>query len=365
MGLNPFGKESYVGIDVGSYSIKAAQLEPSRTGWVLTRYGSHPTPPEAVKDGVIVAPDIVSEAVRQLIHECHISATTANVGVAGSSVIVRSVKLPKMTESALRKSIRFEAGKYVPSSIDDSYIEFDILGDVEDGKMDVLVVAAPKDMVEARVETMRGAGLDTEVVDIEGFALYRSLVEAPENSDLRHRTIALVDMGAGHTHISVVANGQFALTRTIPIAGGTFTEALSAYFRTDVQAAEATKRDLDFGPLANADPNPQDSPALRLLQPIVDELVREIRRSINYYQTQQTEQAGQPVDALLLSGGASAMKGIGEYLGFKLAIPCRAAGAWGEGRFIGTEAHEDDPGFEYGVAAGLAMRRPGRFAAAA
>lgn len=365
MGLNPFSKESFVGIDIGSYSIKTVLMDQSRGGWSVTKFASCPTPSEAVRDGVIVDIESVAEALREMLNENHIGATTANVAVAGSSVIVRSVKLPKMSEANLRKSIRFEAGKYVPSSIEDSYIEFDILGEADDGKMDVLVVAAPKEMVEARIAAVRGAGLDTEVVDIEGFALYRAVVEAPRASEYEGQTIAMIDMGASHTHISVVSDGAFSLTRSIPIAGGTLTEALHTYFRTDAQAGEATKRELDWSVLAGADTSAGDNSALKLLQPIVDELVREIRRSINYYQTQHTDiAAGSPVTSILLSGGASAMKGIDTYLGFKLALPCNATGVWSVGDY-GIVDFEEDPGYEFGVAAGLAMRRASRVAVAA
>jgi type IV pilus assembly protein PilM len=306
----------------------------------------------------------LADALRHLMREHGIAASTANIAVAGSAVVVRCVKLPKMSESALRKSIKFEAGKYVPSSIDDSYIEFEILGDTDEGKMDVLVVAAPKEMVESRVTAIRLAGLDTEIVDIEGFALYRSLVEFAGDSPYTDQTIALVDMGAAHTHISVVSNGQFALARSIPIAGATLTDALQTYFRTTAEEAEAAKYALDFAALANNDSEAKENAALRLLQPIVDELVREIRRSVNYYQTQQTDSVASPVGCILLSGGSSQLPGIDAYLAHKLGLSCDAIGVWSSPR-LSLNTGGDGGGHEYGVATGLAMRRAGRQAVAA
>ncbi len=366
MGLNPFAKESYVGVDIGTHTLKAVQLEPCPGGWRILAAGSFPSPTESVRDGVVVDTEGVGHAIRDLVRAHDITASTANIAVAGSSVIVRTVKLPKMNEASLRKSIKFEAGKYVPSSIEDSYIEFEIIGDCEDNKMDVLVVAAPKEMVESRVTACRLAGLDTELVDIEGFALYRALIEYQADNNYKDEVIALVDMGGWHTHISMIAYGQFSLTRSIPIAGATFTDAISTYFRTNPGEAEETKRRLDFAQLCEENANIQDSAELRLLQPIVDELVREIRRSINYYQTQHTEGgSGAPVSTVIATGGCSRVPGIGQYIGYKLGIPCVALGVWDTGRFQFASDDMDVGGEDYGVAAGLAMRRPGRQAVAA
>ncbi|PMU85967.1 type IV pilus biogenesis protein PilM, partial [Pseudomonas sp. GP01-A4] len=79
-----------------------------------------------------------------------IHATSAHIAAAGGSVFIRPIIFPKMSESTLRKSIRFEAGRYVPGSVDDSFIEFDILGPVDETRMNVLIVAAPKDIVQSR-----------------------------------------------------------------------------------------------------------------------------------------------------------------------------------------------------------------------
>jgi type IV pilus assembly protein PilM len=362
MAISLFPRDTYVGIDIGSHSLKAVQIDPSGRSFTVTRVGQYPTPPETVRDGVAVDPEQLGHAIRQLLRDSDISASTANIAVAGSSVIVRTIKIPKMSEAVLRKSIKFEAGKYVPSSVGDSYIEFDILGDAEEGKMDVLVVAAPKEMVESRIRAVAEGGLDTEVVDIEGFAIYRSLIECQPDSDYASETIGLVDMGAGHTHISIVSNGQFALTRSIPIAGSTLTDALQTYFRTGPEEADRTKSSLDFGLLAGEGRTAADNPALHLLQPVMDELVRELRRSINYYQTQQTEATGSaPVSTLLLTGGTARLQGIGDYLGFKLGLPCESLGVWETERFRSASADaRNGVGHEFGVAAGLAMRRAGR-----
>lgn len=369
MAISLFGKQTYVGIDIGNHTIKAAQVELRSGLWRIQRAGYILTPEDSVREGVVVDKNAVGEAIRKLLSTGRFNANTANVAVAGTSVIVRPVRLPQMDANALRKSIKFEAGRYVPSSVEDSHIEFEILGPAGDGQMEVLIVAASKDVVESRVAACKVAGLDTEIVDIEAFSLYRSLVQSAGTVETEGVTMALVDLGAGNTHVSLVSNGRFALTRSIPIAGDTFTQALKNYLKCSPEEAEKTKRELDFTPLAQQNPAPMENPPVRLLQPIVDELLREIRRSLNYFQSQLPEGVpAPPVTSVLATGGTMQMKGLAEYLAHRLAIPVQRADVFNLSSFDHSAISEfvdDGTGMRFGVVLGLAMRRSAALAAAA
>jgi type IV pilus assembly protein PilM len=356
MRLSPFGKKSYVGLDIGHHSIKAVQIDRAGQGWRITKREEVPTPPDSIKDGVIVGPDAIVDALRHLLKAAHIHATSAVISVAGGSVVVRNVRIPKMPEATLRRSIKYEAGRYVPTSVEDSYIEFEIVGYPEQGQMDVLIVAAPKDIVESRIRVCSAAGLEVEIVDIEPFAAYRSLIETDPSAHFSDQTIALVDIGANTTSVSVVSGGQFSMTRSIPQGGRTFTDALRSYFKLSEEDAEAGKRQLDLRELL-AEDKPSENPPLRVLQPHIDELIREIRRSLNYYQSQQTEQGQpKPVTTVILSGGAARMPGLDEYMAKKLNLEVRTLGILDNPRF--SYGGTDDPGtgMELSVASGLALR---------
>lgn len=355
MSLSLFRKKSYVGLDLGHHAIKAMQVERTPSGWKVTRVDSIPTPPDGIKDGVVVSHDEVSAAIRALMRKAHINATCANISVAGASVVVRTVRIPKMQEAVLRKSIKFEAGRYVPTSVDDSFIEFEILGHADETQMDVLIVAAPKDIVESRVKACEAAGLEVEIVDIEPFATYRSLVEADPDKDWSQTTVALVDIGASTTNVSVVSKGIFAMTRTIPQGGHTLTQALAGYFKLDEPDAEAGKAQLDCRELLSD--KPIENPPLRVLQPHLDELIREVRRSLNYYQSQQTEAGHQnPVASILVAGGGAKLEGLPEYIAHKLGLEVVPYGILENPRFAYTGSEPLGTGLELSVAGGLAMR---------
>ncbi|MBS1708912.1 MAG: type IV pilus assembly protein PilM [Armatimonadetes bacterium] len=356
MSLSLFKKKSFLGLDIGHHAIKGAQVEKTGSGWKVVKAFNITTPPDAVKEGIIIDPDPVGAAIKAGMKQAHIHADSAVVGVAGGSVIVRNVRIPKMNETTLRKSIRYEAGRYVPSSIEDSFIEFDIVEQDVDGQMDVLIVASPKDMVNSRVAACKAAGLDVEIVDVEAFANYRAVVEVEENNVLKELTVAMVDIGAMTTSVSVVSKGQFAMCRTIPQAGQVLTEALKTYFKLTDADAESGKTQLDLSVLL-ADAKVVENPPLRIVQPHIDDLIREIRRSLNYYQSQQTEQ-GQPnpVTHLLVSGGGAKFVGLGEYMANKLGMQVVAGGIFDNPRVTNGLLDDTERGFDLVVASGLAMR---------
>ncbi len=356
MSLSLFRKKLLVGLDMGHHTIKAVLMERSSNGWRLAKVVSTPTPPDSIRDGVVVNQEDVAEAIRQLLRKSHINATSAIISVAGASVVVRTVRIPKMPETTLRKSIKFEAGRYVPTSVEDSFIEFEILGPVDDNQMDVLIVAAPKDIVESRVGACQAAGLDVDVVDIEPFAAFRALVEADPQFDLQNLTLAVIDIGAYTTNVSVVSKGVFAMTRSINQGGATLTKELVSYFDLSPDDAESGKSQLDLRDLMD-DSKPLENPPLRVIQPHVDELVREIRRSLNYYQSQQTE-GGQPnpVNSVLVCGGGAKLLGMPEYIAHKLEMIVTPAGVLENPRFVYAGTDELGSGMELSVASGLAMR---------
>ncbi len=352
-----FGKkQNLVGLDIGHHSIKLVAMEPMTSGWRLTRVLSVPTPPDSVRDSIVTDPEALSQAIQTLVRNAKMPISGCHVSVAGASVVVRSVRVPKMSEAMLRKSIKFEAGRYIPSSVEDSYVEFEIAGETEDGQMDVIIGAAPRDLVDFRIKACELAGLPVESVDIEPFAAYRALVQANYNIDLNKDTVALVDFGHTSTNVSVIDKGSFAMTRTINQGGLALTEALQKYFKLSYQDAEEGKTQLDLLGLLK-DNQPAENPPLRVIQPHLDDLVREMRRSLNYFQSQQAEAgSSNPVTWMLLSGGGAKMQGIADYMSNRLGLKVYAAGVFDNPRFAYVGDQFFGQGADLSVASGLAMR---------
>jgi type IV pilus assembly protein PilM len=361
------GSAEVVGVDIGSHSMKMVQLRESRQGFVLHKAGSKPVPADAIKAGVITNPRAVADTVREMASALNIGTCGAVVGVAGPAVVVRQVQLPVMSERHLRRSIQWEARNYISFPVEDSVLEFQIQpGDSRSGHMEVMLVASPRDMVESRVETLELAGMEPLAIEIEAFAAMRCLVEWGANGDGNPDTVALVGVGASFTDIDLVQGGKFVLTRMIPLAGNAFTEAVSGALGMDPAAAANLKESsmrvvLSEDERATLDPFAQQ--ASRAVEPLLEELVREIRRSLAYYDYQQqgSEEQGKPpsVSRVLLSGGSALMSGLREYLQAQLGVPVEIANPFRDGGIeTDTSSREylqaHSPGLVVGT--GLALR---------
>lgn len=323
-----FGKETTVGIDIGSSCIKAVEIEPTGSGWTLVNAAVAPTPKEAVKDGTIADIFEVSQSIRTLLRDANMKATGAVCAISGSQVIVRQVQFTKMPEAALRKSIKYEASRYISSSMEDSTVEFEILGDAEEpNQMNVMLVAAPREMIDSRVKCLESAGLEPLVIDIESFALIRSLVEFNATDEYLGKTVALIDIGASHTDVDIVSKGEFALTRNVPIAGDSFTNAIRSLNGSVFDEAELAKLAMTAQcPIDQLSATEPDNKCWRVVQPLMDELIREIRRSVHFYQSQFPEgSADAAVSKIVLTGGTARMPGLDAYISSKLNTPTEVA----------------------------------------
>ena len=359
-----FSRDKTIAIDIGSALIKLMQIERAGDGWRVSRAVVHPTPPGACHDGMIADIPAVASAIKDALRGADMHATGALAAVSGSQVLVRHVQLPKMSEAVLRKSIRFEAAKYISASVDDSIVEFEIVEQHHaEGQMQVMLVATPRELIESRVAVIEEVGLEALVVDVEAFALIRSLVEFSRDPSILQDTIALVDMGAGHTDLNIVSEGQFQLTRNIPIAGTSLTQAIKSLINCDDTEAEALKRAVHIGPRLTTAGEPPDEnlvKAARAIQPLLDELLREIRRSLHYFQSQFSENSAQKVvSRLLLTGGTSRMSGLPEYISAKLGVRAKllnviSDGTIERGSLTDEDATGDGPLF--GVVAGLVLK---------
>lgn len=360
--------QNIVGLDIGSNAIKLAQLALTRDGLALRKAGSTLTPPEGMKNGIIIDPLGVSQAIASLMEALQVDASLAVGGVAGPSVVVRQVSLPAMSAKQLRQSIQWEARNYISFDVEDSILESQILSRATPGEdssmMDVMLVAAPRQMVEACAHTLELAGLEPLAVEVQAFAAMRTIVAL--NGATEDTTLALVGIGASFTEITIIKGENFILSRIIPIAGNSITEAICSSLEIGKEEAELLKETalqavLSEEERARLDPAAQQ--ASRAIEPLMDELIREIRRSLAYHDYQQklpdAGAKGQGADQILLSGGSAKLVGLAEYLQAQLGIPTAVAGMFGA---TPSDSNQESLGFlkEHAptlvIGVGLALR---------
>src|SRR5215212_2386509 len=166
-------KRLAVGLDIGSSSVKLVQLRERKGGYVLQSFAACKLPPETIVDGALMNSAAVVQAIQELVAEQKVKVREVAIGVRGHSVIIKKIALPRMSQEELDDSIQWEAEQYIPFDVKDVHIDTQILtpeGDAA-GQMDVLLVAAKKDMINDYTSVCAEAGLTATVVDVDAFAV--------------------------------------------------------------------------------------------------------------------------------------------------------------------------------------------------
>jgi type IV pilus assembly protein PilM len=315
-----FGKHAsarFLGIDIGHDYLKVAESEVSRDGVRILRAGMEPTPLNAISEGYVTQPEIMGKALRSLMTREGMTSREAALSVSGSNVVIRPISVPRQKPSELAQSIAFEAQKWVSTTPAESYIETPILpdapGDEESPEMSVLLVVAPRNLVDTRVAAVSAAGLDPVAADVNALANIRALLSPatlPE-SDENAPTVALVDLGASYTEVTIVKGLTPVLPRTINIGGTSFTNALTSVLGEDFEEAQQAKHQLTFTPIEETR---ADDAVNRVIYSLLEELVRDIRRSMAYYaSTVGWENIEGLIERVILFGGGSNLAHTANY----------------------------------------------------
>ena len=214
LSLPSFSKRSLVGLDIGSSSVKAVELvsKGAGKGFELKGLGIAALPPEAIVQGVFLNSSVIADSIREAIELGGIKSREVAVAVSGHSVIVKRVTLPAMTAAELEDQIQWEAEQYIPFDVNEVNLDFEILGaSDEEGQMDVLLVAAKKDLIDDYVHVIGEAGLIPVCVDVAAFAV-ESAFELNYDADLTE-TVALVNVGAVD---AITVEARVASARPVP-----------------------------------------------------------------------------------------------------------------------------------------------------
>jgi type IV pilus assembly protein PilM len=342
-----------LGLDIGSASVKLVQLKEKKDGYQLTGFGSAALPPEAIVDGALMNSSAIVEAIQALLSEQRVKAKEVAIGVRGHSVIIKKIQMPRMTQEELDESIQWEAEQYIPFDVKDVNIDTQILTPEADaaGQMDVLLVAAKKDMINDYTAVCAEAGLTVTVVDVDAFAVQNAF-EA--NYDPPGGTVVLVNVGAAVSNINVLANGTTTFTRDVTMGGNAFTEEIQKQLNVSYEEAEALK----IGGQGESDAVlPQE--VERVIQGVAEQMAGEIQRSLDFY---AATAADQRIAKIFLSGGTARLPALTKAIEARASVPVEVLNPF---RGIDIDHKRFDPALIAGasasaaVAVGLALRRPG------
>lgn len=356
-----FGSKDILGVDIGSHSIKVASVEDEGQGTNLVHWGHLPLDlgPEATPE----------ERKEKAVHALKAFMVSKGVGVrnvatsvSGNAVIVRYVKLPLLTKEELRATLATEAEPFIPFDINDVQLGFHILGEVmEEGqrKMETILVAAKRDVIQGRVEILEGAGLVPAIIDVDSFALENIYGRLRPQKAEGAGGILYLNIGHQVTNLSILEGEVTRVVRDVFISGITFTKAIAKALGCETAKAEELKIahpilvDPQEKEKALQEGNREALGVSQAASQVGRDLVGEVHRSVDFYLSQGPERS---IAGVVLSGGGSKLKNLAAYLNAELRVPVEGMDPLG---FLSKIPSDLPPEVraDMAVAVGLALRR--------
>lgn len=306
-----FGAKKLLGLDIGSSTIKLAEVEVGRTGAMLNAFAMTATPPQSVAAGDIIDSGAVAQAVASLYQELGTKRRHVAVALWGSSVIVKKISIPRMDEKVVGEQIRWEAEQYIPFDINEVNLAYKVLRGLPQSPetMDILVVAARREQAFKYAEVVEGAGLQCSVLDVGGFALANSF-EA-NYGVLSGQAVAILNIGASATNLVIVESGEVVFCRDLPVGGLTYTGEIQKALSVSIEEAESIKLSACSGQEA-----PEEVP--NIIRSTNEMLAEEFRGSFDFFLNTNANTA---LKRCFLSGGGARVPGLKEHLSQAFSMP--------------------------------------------
>jgi len=300
-------KTPLLAVDIGTHSIKLAQISGSKNKFELMNFSIMPLKEGCIVDGVIQQPDEVVDTLTNMIKVEKIDTKYAVASIAGEAVIIKKIRVPLMTEKELTENIQKEAEQYIPFDIDDVSIDFQIL-DARDsrseeyqkeGTMEILLVAVQRDIIDSRIDILYDAGLRPAIIDLDVFAMANALELGAGVNASEHEAIAIIDLGESFTHLNIIQDGLTAYTRDIPFGGGQCTSKLMSKFNLPYKEIAKLK-------LGAIPPEIKSEAVIEVIVNSFEKILSEVKKSFEFFSTTSNSQ----VDRVLLTGGGALIAGV-------------------------------------------------------
>lgn len=346
-----FGKKSsaVLGVDISSSSVKLLELSKQGDRYKVESYAVEPLPANSVVEKNITDVEAVGEVLKRVASKSRTSLKHVAVAVSGSAVITKLIQMDGgLNEFEMEDQIALEADQYIPYPLDEVAIDFEVQGPSETNpdQVDVLLAACRKENVDIREDALEIAS-NTKIVDVEAYALERAyaLIESQLDSQGEDLVVAVVDVGATMTTLSVLAEGKTVYTREQIFGGKQLTEEIQRRYGLSVEEAGLAKKQ---GGL----PDDYES---EVLTPFREAVVQQVARALQFFFGASQYNA---VDYVVLAGGTASIQGLTEMVEEKTGTPTLVANPFAEmavgSRVNASALGNDAPSLM--VACGLAMR---------
>jgi type IV pilus assembly protein PilM len=342
-------KKGLVGLDIGSSSVKAVELQKKGNSLHLLNLGFENLDPDTIVDGQIMELNNVSNVIVSIFTEHQIKTPRVVAGVSGHSVIVKNIVLPQMSEEELRESFSWHAEEHIPFDIADVNLDYQLTGNTSDS-IQVLMAACKSDKIANVKQAIQLAGKQPVIIDVDAFALQNcyELNYQPQTGEV----VALLNIGAATMNINILNGARSVFARDASVGGSQYTSLLQKELGLTFEQAEAVKRGY---PLPDGI---EERPIQPIIKTVSDILALEVRKTMDFYRA-TAQQNSEGIQKILIAGGGSKLPGLAEYLANRFEI---AVEVFDPFRQIQVDSRKFDPDYmreivpEMAVAVGLALR---------
>ncbi|MFK8048542.1 MAG: pilus assembly protein PilM [Halioglobus sp.] len=338
-----------LGLDVSSTTVKLLELSQTGGKYRVESYAVSSLPLDAVIEKNVNDVDGVANAIRSVIAQSRTKVKAVAAAVAGSSVITKMIDMPAgLAEDDMETQLTLEADQYIPYPLEEVAIDFEVQGisPERDTQVEVLLAACRRETIDARVEAVEGAELIPKIMDVEAYAMERAFSLIQDQLDMEsENTVAVVDIGATMTTLSVLTNGQTIYTREQLFGGKQLTDEIMRRYGLPLEEAGLAKKQ---GGLPD-DYEPE------VLEPFKDAVVQQVARSLQFFFSSSQYN---DVDYIILAGGVASMEGLEELVQDKLGTPTAVANPFADmaisSKVNAVALSSDAPAMM--IACGLALR---------
>lgn len=347
-------KDTVVGIDIGSSSIKAVELKSTKMGFQLVNLAVEPLPPETIVDDSIMNAPAVVTALKKLVSTHQIKNKNVASSISGHPVIIRKITLPRIPPEEVERNIQWEAEQYIPFDVKEVNLDYYILeslGEVQSDTMDVLLVAAKKDAINDYASIFEEAGLNLVIMDVDAFAL-QTMYEWNYGTPGPDEIVALINIGASVINMNIIRGPNSMFTRDVAMGGNTYTEEIQKQLNLSFEEAEAIKLGQKTD-MINSDELQE------MFNRVSETVAAEIRRSFDFFIS--TSPIGR-IDRVFLSGGCAKIPNLSKIIEDSVGVRVELSNPFAR---IEVPTKKFDPAYVeemkllVGIAVGLAMRRVG------
>lgn len=300
---------SILGLDIGSSYIKIVHLKQRKQNWKLVNWAIIETPKGTIIDGRISDKDKLVQVLKDTLRQHNFKERKVVTAVSNIKLITRYITMPPMPESELKQAASWEAKNHIPTYDENMKIDFKVLGKTDSNRTRLVIAGISKQIAESYLDILIDVGLKPIAIDIYPISLQRFF-----RSSVSDKPCCIIDFGAAHTKLVIIKDGEIYADNIIYVGIRDIQKHIINYFGIREEELESWQANFSIESYRQ---NQEHRELFQIIMPLIDELTSSINRFLQFFSTQNR---GELVNKLILTGGGALWKGLGSFIAREAGI---------------------------------------------